>query len=177
MEDGAMGVGSSLIYAPGTFAETDELVALVTEAGRCGGIYISHMRSEGDRLLAAIDELIEISRALRRAGRDLPPEGQRPAQLGQARRGDRADRGGPRGRPADHRRHVHLPRRLHRPGRRHAHLGAGRRRGEVDRAAEGPGHPRQGEGRDARRAGGLREPACATPAPRARCWSASRTRS
>lgn len=62
MEDGALGVGSSLIYAPGTFAETDELVALVSEAGRCGGMYISHMRSEGARLLEATDELIEISR-------------------------------------------------------------------------------------------------------------------
>ena len=62
MDEGAMGVGSSLIYAPATFAETDELVALVTEAGRCGGMYISHMRSEGDDILASIDELIEIAR-------------------------------------------------------------------------------------------------------------------
>ncbi len=62
MEDGAMGVGSSIIYAPGTYAETDELAALVTEAGKCGGFYISHMRSEGDRLVEAVDELIEISR-------------------------------------------------------------------------------------------------------------------
>jgi N-acyl-D-amino-acid deacylase len=62
MEDGALGVGSSLIYAPDNYAETDELVALTTEAGRCGGIYISHMRSEGSRLLEAIDELIDISR-------------------------------------------------------------------------------------------------------------------
>lgn len=62
MQDGALGVGSSLIYAPASYAETPELVALATEAGRCGGIYISHMRSEADRLLEAIDELIEISR-------------------------------------------------------------------------------------------------------------------
>ena len=62
MNEGAMGVGSSLIYAPGSFAETDELVALMTEAGKCGGMYISHMRSEGDRLLEAVDELIEIAR-------------------------------------------------------------------------------------------------------------------
>jgi N-acyl-D-amino-acid deacylase len=62
MQDGAVGVGSALIYAPGTFARTDELAALTTEAGRCGGMYISHMRSEGDRLLEATDELIEISR-------------------------------------------------------------------------------------------------------------------
>jgi N-acyl-D-amino-acid deacylase len=63
MNEGAMGVGSALIYAPGNFAETDELIALTAEAGRCGGMYISHMRSEGDRLLEAIDELIAISRA------------------------------------------------------------------------------------------------------------------
>jgi N-acyl-D-amino-acid deacylase len=62
MDEGAMGVGSSLIYAPGSFAETDELVALVTEAGRCGGMYISHMRSEGDHVLESVDELIEIAR-------------------------------------------------------------------------------------------------------------------
>jgi N-acyl-D-amino-acid deacylase len=62
MLGGAMGVGSALIYAPGTFAKTDELAALMTEAGKCGGIYISHMRSEGDRLIEATDELIEISR-------------------------------------------------------------------------------------------------------------------
>ncbi|MFL6779244.1 MAG: amidohydrolase family protein [Sphingomicrobium sp.] len=62
MEEGALGVGSSIIYPPATFAETDELVALTTEAAQCGGSYISHMRSEGDRLLESIDELIEISR-------------------------------------------------------------------------------------------------------------------
>lgn len=63
MNEGAMGVGSALIYAPGNFAETDELIALTTESARCGGMYISHMRSEGDRLLEAIDELIAIARA------------------------------------------------------------------------------------------------------------------
>ena len=62
MEDGALGVGSSLIYAPGAYAETPELVALAAEAGRCGGLYISHLRYESDRLLEGVDELIEISR-------------------------------------------------------------------------------------------------------------------
>jgi N-acyl-D-amino-acid deacylase len=62
MDEGAMGVASALIYAPGSFAETDELVALAGEAGRCGGMYISHMRSEGDRVLQSVDELIEIAR-------------------------------------------------------------------------------------------------------------------
>ncbi|HKI03623.1 MAG TPA: D-aminoacylase [Thermoanaerobaculia bacterium] len=62
MEEGALGVGSSLIYAPAFYAGTDELVALCEEAAKYGGMYISHMRSEGNRLLEAIDELLEISR-------------------------------------------------------------------------------------------------------------------
>lgn len=62
MDEGAMGLGSSLIYVPAVYAETEELVALASEAGRCGGMYISHMRSESSRLIEAIDELIEIGR-------------------------------------------------------------------------------------------------------------------
>jgi N-acyl-D-amino-acid deacylase len=65
MREGALGVGSSLIYAPAFYAGTDELVALCEEAAKHGGTYISHMRSEGNRLLEAIDELIEISRRAR----------------------------------------------------------------------------------------------------------------
>ena len=61
MNEGAMGVGSSLIYAPAYFAETPELIALASEAGKCGGMYISHIRDEGAKLLEAIDELVEIS--------------------------------------------------------------------------------------------------------------------
>ena len=62
MKEGAVGVGSSLIYAPDNFAKTPELVALASEAGKCGGMYISHIRDEGPKLLEAIDELIQISR-------------------------------------------------------------------------------------------------------------------
>ncbi|MEQ8955595.1 MAG: D-aminoacylase, partial [Gammaproteobacteria bacterium] len=62
MEDGAMGLGSSLIYAPAFYASTEELVALNKVVGEYGGRYISHMRSEGNRLLEAIDELIHIAR-------------------------------------------------------------------------------------------------------------------
>jgi len=61
MNEGAMGVGSSLIYAPASFAKTPELTALVAEAGKCGGMYISHIRDEGPRLLEAIDELVQIA--------------------------------------------------------------------------------------------------------------------
>ncbi len=62
MAQGALGVGSSLIYAPAFYASTDELVALAQAAGESGGLYISHLRSEGDRLLEAVDELIAIAR-------------------------------------------------------------------------------------------------------------------
>lgn len=62
MREGALGVGSSLIYAPASYAKTDELIALSKAAGEFGGGYISHMRSEGDRFLEALDELIQISR-------------------------------------------------------------------------------------------------------------------
>ena len=62
MEEGALGVGSSLIYAPAFYAKTDELVALAKAAAPYGGMYISNMRSEGNRLLEAVDELLTISR-------------------------------------------------------------------------------------------------------------------
>ena len=62
MRDGALGLGSALIYSPATYADTDELVALAEVAGRHGGMYISHMRSEGNRLVEAVDEVIEIAR-------------------------------------------------------------------------------------------------------------------
>ena len=65
MRDGALGVGSSLIYAPAAYATTDELVALCAAASPHGGMYISHLRSEGDRLVEAIDELIDIARRAR----------------------------------------------------------------------------------------------------------------
>lgn len=62
MEEGAMGLGSSLIYAPAFYASTDELVELAKVVGEYDGMYISHLRSEGNRLLEAIDELIQIAR-------------------------------------------------------------------------------------------------------------------
>ena len=62
MEDGAMGVGSSLIYPPAFFAKTDELVALCKEASAYGGSYISHMRSEGNKLYEGVEELITIAK-------------------------------------------------------------------------------------------------------------------
>ncbi|MBN2593869.1 MAG: D-aminoacylase [Sedimentisphaerales bacterium] len=62
MQEGAVGISSALIYAPGVYAETDELIALAEVAGQYGGMYISHLRSEGNNLLEALDELITIAR-------------------------------------------------------------------------------------------------------------------
>src|SRR5438445_11212748 len=62
MKEGAFGVASALIYAPGAYATTDELIELCKAAAPFGGIYISHMRSEGNRLLEGVDELITIAR-------------------------------------------------------------------------------------------------------------------
>ena len=61
MEDGALGVGSSLIYAPAFYSTTEELIALCKVASEYNGLYISHMRSEGNRLLQSIDELMRIA--------------------------------------------------------------------------------------------------------------------
>jgi len=62
MEDGALGVGSSLIYAPAFYSTTEELIALCKVASEYNGLYISHMRSEGNRLLQSIDELMRIAK-------------------------------------------------------------------------------------------------------------------
>ncbi|MBN2313431.1 MAG: D-aminoacylase [Sedimentisphaerales bacterium] len=62
MREGAVGVSSALIYAPGVYAQTDELIALAEVASQYNGMYISHIRSEGNSLLEALDEMIEIAR-------------------------------------------------------------------------------------------------------------------
>jgi N-acyl-D-amino-acid deacylase len=62
MREGALGVGSSLIYAPSYFADTDELIALVSAAAEFDGRYISHIRNEGNRLEEAVEELLQIAR-------------------------------------------------------------------------------------------------------------------
>lgn len=61
MEEGALGVGSSLIYAPAFYSSTEELIELCKVASEYGGMYISHMRSEGNQLLESMDELIRIA--------------------------------------------------------------------------------------------------------------------
>jgi len=62
MEEGALGVGSSLIYAPANYSSTEELIELCKVAGEYGGMYITHMRSEGNNIFGAVDETIRIAR-------------------------------------------------------------------------------------------------------------------
>src|SRR5207247_6509514 len=62
MEDGAFGLGTALIYPPGSYATTAELVEIAKAMSPYGGVYITHMRSEADQLLEAIDEALRIGR-------------------------------------------------------------------------------------------------------------------
>jgi N-acyl-D-amino-acid deacylase len=62
MQDGAVGVSTSLIYAPAPYAKTEELIAVASEASRFGGIYATHMRNESDAIIPAIDEVLRIGR-------------------------------------------------------------------------------------------------------------------
>src|SRR5271155_4612953 len=79
MEEGALGLTDALIYSPNTYAKTPELIALAKVSAECGGMYIAHIRSEGDRLESAVQESIDIAQAsgapaeiyhFKQAGRD-----------------------------------------------------------------------------------------------------------
>jgi N-acyl-D-amino-acid deacylase len=96
MEDGAFGLASALIYPPGTFASTEELIEVARAMAPYGGVYITHMRSEADQLLEAIDEAIRIGKEagvpveiyhLKAAGRrNWPKAAQAIAKIDSARR-------------------------------------------------------------------------------------------
>src|SRR5207237_3978858 len=62
MHEGAVGVSTSLEYAPAPYAKTEEIIALASEASKFGGIYATHMRSEGDNVLQSVDESLRIGR-------------------------------------------------------------------------------------------------------------------
>src|SRR4030042_2696034 len=63
LKEGAVGVASSLVYPPGFFAKTDELIALAKATAEYNGMYISHLRSEGAQLIESLEELLTIARA------------------------------------------------------------------------------------------------------------------
>ena len=98
MRDGAFGVASALIYPPGSYAGTEELIEKAKAMAPYGGVYITHMRSEGDRLLEAIDEAMRDRPRGRRAGRDLPSQGGGREELAQDA-GGRSRRSTRRARP------------------------------------------------------------------------------
>jgi N-acyl-D-amino-acid deacylase len=100
MDEGAIGLSTGLIYAPGVFADTDELVALARAAGQAGGFYASHIRGEGDTLLPAIAEAIDVGRRasvpveishLKAAGRSNWPKMARAIELIEAARAEGLD--------------------------------------------------------------------------------------
>ena len=93
MEAGALGIGSSLIYAPGNYASTEELIELCKVAAKYKGKYISHMRSEADTLLEAVDELIRISREAGLPAEIYHLKAGRQAELAEDGPGDRQGRG------------------------------------------------------------------------------------
>ena len=97
MEEGALGIGSSLIYAPAFYADTHELIELCKVASEYDGMYISHIRSEGNQLVEAVEELIKIAREaqlpaeiyhLKAAGADNWPKRDRVIELVEQARAD-----------------------------------------------------------------------------------------
>ena len=138
MEEGALGVGSSLIYAPAFYAKTDELIELCKVVAEYDGMYTSHMRSEGNRLLESVDEILQI---MRDAG--VPAEIYHLKAAGE-KNWPKLDQLIERMKPLAReglkitRRHVHVHGRRDRPRRRDAALGAGRRLPAMGRAARDP---------------------------------------
>jgi N-acyl-D-amino-acid deacylase len=158
MKDGALGVASALIYAPGFYASTEELTEISKAAARHHGMYISHMRSEGNRLVEAVDELIRISRDaglpaeiyhLKAAGQANWPKMDRVLEDGRERaQGGAAHHGG----------YVHVHGGWHRPRRRDAAVGGGRRlRGAVQTPAR-PGAAQEDRRGDPDAVGRVGEP-------------------
>ena len=82
MREGAVGLSTSLQYAPAPYAKTEELIALAAEAAKFGGIYASHIRDEGDAIMPALDEAFRIGREAAHSRGDLASEGGRQSQLG-----------------------------------------------------------------------------------------------
>ena len=146
MEAGALGIGTSLIYPPAFYAKTEELIELCKVAAKYQGKYISHMRSEGNQLLEALDELIRISREAK-----IPAEVYHIKAAGQqnwpkiddllSRIEARAE-----GRTENHRGHVHLHRRRNRAGRLLAAVDGRRRLSCVVQAAARSGYAREDQG-------------------------------
>jgi N-acyl-D-amino-acid deacylase len=110
MAGGAVGLSAALIYAPDSYADTAELIALARAAAEYDGLFAAHLRSEGETFLEALDEFLTIVPRVGHPRRNLPSEGVGPAQLAQAGAGHRPGGGGAGRRAAGHGRYVHLSR-------------------------------------------------------------------
>ncbi|MEZ5386381.1 MAG: hypothetical protein R3F13_12780 [Prosthecobacter sp.] len=89
MKDGAVGLSTGLIYVPGTFAKTDEIIALAKVAAAHDGIYVSHMRHETVKIFEALDEFLRIVRESGCRGEVSHPQTLRSQRLGSLRRSAR----------------------------------------------------------------------------------------
>ena len=158
MEAGALGIGSSLIYAPANYASTEELIELCKVAAKYQGKYISHMRSEADTLARGRRRADPDQPRGGPAGGDLPPEGGRRSELAEDGSGDRPRRRGAPAGPEDHRGHVHLHRGRDEPRRVRAAVGARRRAGRDVQTAERAGDAREDRRRDAQARQDVGEP-------------------
>ena len=129
MQGGALGIGSALEYAPAYYADTDELIELCKVAAKYKGKYITHMRSEGERLLEGIDEVIRISREARIPAEIYHFKAAGQGQLAQDGRRHRQSGGRPSRGAGDHGQHVRLHGRRRAPDRLHSAVGHGGGRG------------------------------------------------
>ena len=141
MREGALGVGSSLIYAPASYAKTDELIALSKAAGEFGGGYISHMRSEGDRFLEALDELIRIAREAKVHAQVYHLKAAGEKQLAEDEQAIDEDRSGAQGRAARSPPTCTATRPARPGSTRRCRPGCRKAARRVDRAAEAAGRP------------------------------------
>ena len=117
MREGAVGVSTSLQYAPAPYARTEELIALASEAAKFGGIYATHMRNESNAVLAAIDEALRIGREGHIPVEIWHLKTGRQSQLGTHARGGGKNQRGPRPGHRRHRRHLCLYRMVQRSSR------------------------------------------------------------
>ena len=126
MEDGALGLSTSLQYVPARFAKTDEIVELAKVAHQHGGIYTTHQRSEANALDESLAEVFEIARRAQHPGRDLALENCLQKKLGTHARSAGENQRGPRQGSRRHGRRLSLYRRKHIAQRLFAAVGARR---------------------------------------------------
>ena len=154
MQQGALGLSTSLQYVPDRFASTDEIVELAKVAARYGGVYFTHQRSESARIFESLDEVFAVAERANIPAGDLAPENRLQGQLRQDAGGAAAHRGGAGARPRRHREPVSLHARVERPRLLPAALGARRRLRQDAAAPHRSGDARadqEGHGRSERR--------------------------